>query len=102
MVLGTIELDVTIHFDLKRKETFKVVNSMNSVILLECSFLAHFETLEVNWRKMILRSDGKCIKGEEEFQGMALDASIHVAKGKVTDETIEQQLKSHAQDNTDL
>ena len=51
---------------------------------------------------MILRSDGKCIKGEEEFQGMALDASIHVAKGKVTDETIEQQLKSHAQDNTDL
>ena len=72
--LGTVVLNFCLHPKLQRKQTFKVVQNLNGTILIGRSFLAQFETLEVNWKKITLKIDNIFVKGKGLVHGGELES----------------------------
>lgn len=95
-VLGTITLLVTLHPEIKQRQTFYVVKDLGGMILLGRKFLTKFEKLEVNWRKMSLKIGNTLIKGKRVIQGGSLDSRVYVAQNKVTTEDkMKGKLRDH-------
>ena len=68
-VIGTIDLEVSLHQDVKSTQNFQIVEGLGDVTLLGRTFLSKFASLEVHWKKMIIRINGRMIKGIRLIQG---------------------------------
>ena len=100
--LGTIVLNFCLHPKLQRNQTFKVVQNLNGTILIGRSFLAQFETLEINWKKITLKIDDIFVKGKGLVHGGELESRVCVANKKDTEDDIEEQLRKHVESNKDI
>ena len=98
-VIGTVSLNVNLHPDINGTQVFKIVENLDGMILLGRSFLKKFNSLEVDWSKMMLKINGKLIKGNSVIQGGKLDSRVCIAQDKVINESIDNQLREHVRNN---
>ena len=101
-ILGNIHLEITLDPKIKCKQEFSVVDNIGGIILLGRKFLTKFNSLEVNWKEMILKIEGVQVKGEQVIQGGKLDSRFQAAHEQVLTDRIEDQLKAHVSKNTFL
>ena len=98
--LGTMNLLVTLPNNIKQNQEFTVVEDLE-VILLGCSFLSKFENLEVYWKSMKIRINGKEVMGDLVVCGGELSSRVSCVDEDEANVT-EEQIREHVSTNTSI
>jgi len=82
-VIGTAEVDVVLHAQVKaERQSFLIVPELG-VVLLGRDFLKRFNSLEISWRCLELKIDGHIIPGSKVINGGKIDSRLLVAQENI-------------------
>ena len=101
-MIGTTEIDVTLHPQVKaNKQRFVVVPKLD-VILIGRDLLKKFNSLEVSWKCMELKIDGYVIPGSKVIKGGEVDSRILLGHEKPMRSVIKDMIDKEVDQNCNI